>query len=258
MIKEDEEKKITPWESGVIRGKANPLPNSEPWTSGVTRGKANPIVMEDSSETSGTLICVDVQPEYQKHISFNLYNFGNMINNHNDRVVFLYNGYDTLGMINESKYKIWLMDECGIEKDVIDKSIFYDKGYAFFRYCLDSGIDEDKIVGLIKMMIEHNINDSRDLDNEFWNNYVNKFGDDELKELLEFADDCINIPDLMDFLKQFSNISLCGGGQYECLKEVEIALMALDKDYNRIDRYIYEENKQLKEVLKRIKQIIIY
>jgi len=34
---------VTKWESGVKRGKANPINDKSKWESGVTRGKANPI-----------------------------------------------------------------------------------------------------------------------------------------------------------------------------------------------------------------------
>ena len=49
----------------------------------------------------------------------------------------------------------------------------------------------------------------------------------------------INIPDLMDFLKRYSNIVLTGGGINECLKEVEIALNSLDKPYKVLTQYTY-------------------
>ncbi len=34
---------VTKWESGVKRGKANPIDSKSKWESGLTRGKANPI-----------------------------------------------------------------------------------------------------------------------------------------------------------------------------------------------------------------------
>ena len=34
---------VTKWESGVKRGKANPIDSKIKWESGLTRGKANPI-----------------------------------------------------------------------------------------------------------------------------------------------------------------------------------------------------------------------
>ena len=60
-----------------------------------------------------------------------------------------------------------------------------------------------------------------------------------LEILLENAGDMINIPDLMDFLKNYSNIVLLGGGVNECLKEVEIALLALNKNFNVINKFTY-------------------
>jgi hypothetical protein len=31
------------WDSGVVRGKANPVDSKSKWESGLTRGKANPL-----------------------------------------------------------------------------------------------------------------------------------------------------------------------------------------------------------------------
>jgi hypothetical protein len=43
----------------------------------------------------------------------------------------------------------------------------------------------------------------------------------------------------MDFLKNYSNIVLLGGGVNECLKEVEIALLALNKNFNVLRQFTY-------------------
>jgi hypothetical protein len=37
----------------------------------------------------------------------------------------------------------------------------------------------------------------------------------------------------------YRGIVVCGGGVNECLKEVEIALQALDKPYNVLTQYTY-------------------
>jgi hypothetical protein len=189
-----------------------------------------------------TIINVDIQPEYKKYISFDLKKWVNFINRNaefND-IVFLYNGADTLGMIDEYSFKEWLID-LGIDEDVIYNSTFYDKGYAFFRYCMDNSIDEDNIVDLVKYMIRHNINDSRDIDEEMWNDYMEEtnHNQQDVRDLLENADDMINIPDLMDFLERYSNIVLTGGGISECLKEVEIALLSLNKNYSTLSQFVY-------------------
>lgn len=106
---------------------------------------------------------------------------------------------------------------------------------------MDNSIDEDNIVDLVKYTIRHNINDSRDIDEDMWDNYMEETNHDQqdVRDLLENAGDMINIPDLMDFLKRYSNIILTGGGINECLKEVEIALLSLDKTYYTLSKFVY-------------------
>lgn len=199
-------------------------------------------LITESNFQGKTIINVDIQPEYQDYISFDLSNWAKFINNNsnNNRIVFLYNGYDTLGMIKERVYIDWLFS-LGIEEDVIDNSTFYDKGYNFFRYCMDESIDEDNIVDLVKYMIKHEISDSRDIDENMWNDYMEEtnHSQQDVRDLLENASDMINIPDLMEFLEKYSNIILTGGGLDQCLKEVEIALLSLDKKYEILKKFTY-------------------
>ena len=190
------------------------------------------------------LITVDVQPEYQDYLSFNLQNYLQFLNENIENLnslTFLYNGKDTLGMVSEQDFQYWLIEN-GFEEENLYDARYYDKGYAFFRYCMDEGIDDDEIVSLIQFMIRHNINDSRDIDEQMWIDFMTETNADQsdVKDLLEIADDMINIPDLMDFLKNYGGkIILTGGGINECLKEVEIALMALKKPYNVLTQYTY-------------------
>jgi hypothetical protein len=200
-------------------------------------------LINETTVDNKTIINVDIQLEYQDYINSNMLNkWVNFINenNENNNIVFLYNGADTLGMVGEYDYKEWLI-ELGIEENVIENATFYDKGYAFFRYCMDSGIDEQNIVDLIRYMISHDINDSRDIDEEMWNNYMEEtnHSQSDVRELLENAGDMINIPDLMDFIKRYNNIVLCGGGINECLKEVELALLALNKNFIILNEFTY-------------------
>lgn len=198
--------------------------------------------ISESNFSSKNVITVDVQPEYESGITFDLYEWAEFINqiSQSNHIIFLYNGAETLGMIDEHSYRFWLY-ELGIEEEVLDDAVFYDKGYAFFRYCMDSSIDEDKIVELVKFMGNNDITDSREIDAEMWDDFVANTTVDasDVRDLLEDADDLITIPDLMDFLRNYSNIVLMGGGINECLKEVEIALLALDKNYNTYSDFIY-------------------
>ena len=187
------------------------------------------------------LVVVDIQPEYISGFKGFLNEFINFLNKDITKLsnlTFFYNGYDTLGMISENDYKWWWIEN-GLDEDIVNNAIFYDKGYAFFRYCMDTNIDHEATSRLVKFMIYKGVNDSRDLDKKFWNEYVKKYGDKDIRELLEFSGDAINIPDLMDELKGYNNIILCGGGINECLKEVEIALDALDKPYNVLTKFTY-------------------
>jgi len=196
----------------------------------------------ESSVTGKTIINVDIQPEYEKWVSFNLSEWVNFINKSakSNKIVFLYNGEETLGMVNINDYKMWLLD-LGVDEDVIRNSTFYDKGYAFFRYCMDSGIAEYDVVQLVKFMIAKGINDSREIDEDMWNQFMEETGNsyEDIRGLLENADDMISIPDLMSFIENYSNIVLTGGGIDECLKEVEIALLALGKPFNILDEFTY-------------------
>ena len=187
------------------------------------------------------LAVIDIQPEYIDGFRSFLNDFIRFLNqNYNklSRLTFFYNGADTLGMISESDYRMWWFEN-GLNEEILDSARFYDKGYAFFRYCIDNDIEHTTTSNLIKFMISKNVNDSRELDKKFWNEFVKKFGDKHIRELLEFADDCIHIPDLMDELQNYNNIVICGGGVNECLKEVEIALDALEKPYNVLTKFTY-------------------
>lgn len=188
------------------------------------------------------LVIVDIQPEYNDYIPFSIENFSNWLNKNYEnfnKVLFLFNGPD-LGMISEQELKFWY-SENGMSEEIIDESDFFDKGDAFFRYCMDEGIDEDDIVILVKFMIESDVYDSRDITElDLWDEFEKKYNNKELRELLEYSSDLINIPDVMEVLKKYgNNIAIIGGGANECLKEVEIALKANGQNFVRLAEWVY-------------------
>lgn len=202
-------------------------------------------------ETSGinllqnaNLFSIDIQPEYQQAFTFDIRDYLKFLNkslNGLNSLTFFYNGDDTTGGVTEMDYKYWLVEN-GFKESNLEYVRTYDKGYAFFRSCMDEGHEEEEIVNLVKYMIRHDINDSRDIDEEMWNGFMAEYGYDvsDVRDFLEPAQDCINIPELMDYIKRYSGkIVICGGGINECFKEVEIALKALDKNYNVLTKYTY-------------------
>jgi hypothetical protein len=187
------------------------------------------------------LVVVDVQPEYSSYMNNMHYELFQYINEHINELgglTFLYNGYDTLGMISEGEYRNWLFEN-GLDEEIAYEVTLYDKGYAFFRNCMDHGGDDEELVNLVKFMRDNDINDSRELDIDFWEAFIEEYGSENIRELMEDSEDCINIPDLMDVLEKLNNIVLVSGGINECLKEVELALDALDKNYETWFKYTY-------------------
>lgn len=201
-------------------------------------------LLTESEFAGKTYISVDIQPEYESGFGFRINNYCQFLNENADgfgKLVFLYNGADTLGMISEDEYKYWLIEN-GIEETILDSARFYDKGYAFFRYCIDSSIDESATVNFVKFMYNNNIRDSRDMDRDMWAKYLREYrrlDRKEVYELLKHSGDCVNIPDLMDELRRYRNVILTGGGINECFKEVEIALQALNIPYQADQRFTY-------------------
>jgi len=191
------------------------------------------------------LVIVDVQPEYQQYFekyAFSIRNFTKWINkkyNTFNKVLFLFNG-PSLGMISEDDLKLWYIEN-GLKEDVVYESEFFDKGYAFFRTCIDNNVSESDIVYLVKYMLENNINDSRQLEETgLWDKFEERYSNTQLRSVLEHTGDMIYIPDVMDVLKKYgNNIVLVGGGAAECLKEVEIALNANDQEYTQIAEWVY-------------------
>lgn len=191
-----------------------------------------------------TIINVDIQKEYEEHFTFDISEWSSYINesyNNNNDIIFMFNGSDTTpDMKDISDYKLWLKS-IGISDDVLSDAIFYDKGYDYFRYCIDENIDEDKITELVRFMFENNIKDTVNFSKKQWNLYQNttKYNNNELRELLENTDNFMILPDMMNFLKDMKNIILLGGSEIECLKEVEIALKALDIPIKKEKKFIF-------------------
>jgi hypothetical protein len=198
-----------------------------------------PLITENA--VGRHLIVVDVQPEYAPWMHGMQSELFEYINTHIDELsdlTFLYNGEDTMGMVSEHEYIDWLVEN-GLDEDIAYGARLYDKGYAFFRSCMDRGGDDEELVNLVKFMRDNDINDSRELDKKFWKAFVKQYGSKNIRELMEDSEDCINIPDLMDFLNSYNNVVLVGGGINECLKEVELAMDALDKNYDTWHKFTY-------------------
>ena len=200
----------------------------------------------EQSSGGGSLIVVDIQPEYSAP-----FEVGDLLRNaieNYSQVLFLYNGEDTLGMSSESALKEYYFENLGYDDDAMDdllsKSEFFDKGYGFFRDVMDSNVcfDRNSVIKIVKYMIDNDIQDIRDLGEED----VQSIGVNEL--LFDDLEDYgFWVPELQDVLPRWSGSDIAGGARNECLAEVEILAAAQGLSFNQVDQFIYEGDDRYTE-----------
>lgn len=182
--------------------------------------------------TNNELVVVDIQPAYKKYIHFDIEKFIIDIKEKEfNKILYLFNGPD-FGFESEHVIKDWLFEHVNYDEDLcefIQSFKFYEKNYGFYRDLMDSDYDEEDIIKLIKYMVDKKETDSRDLSDDDW----------EKLNIENPSPNHLYIPDVIDILKGHTNIHLCGGGKDECLKEVEICLKVLGKDYKLLNKWVY-------------------
>ena len=193
----------------------------------------------NESTNGKSLICVDIQKEYAKFFGFEPEDFFKFLKSaikKYDSVYYLYNGPD-LGYGDENDLKSWMVEECGFREKDLDNLTFFDKGYGWFRSCMDrSDFSKDDIIKIVKFMIDNDLSDTEEITEDQWTELgVNS----ELKKWYETEP--IYIPeDFAEFLKDIhTKIDCVGGKDEECIDEVEIMLSALSKSHSRIDEWVY-------------------
>lgn len=203
--------------------------------------KLKNILLESIKKIPGNkLICVDIQPAYLYHISFNLQNWISSLAEFKGKILYLYNGPD-LGYESENQIKNWLFELLDYDEEsfklLIKKIIFVDKGYGFFRDAIDdTRIYTKEIVTLIAYMIKNKYWDTRDLKkNEIPSLKISRY----FKEQLISENISLFIPDFISILKSFSGATIVGGSKNECLLEIKILLDALNKNYKLFNSFIY-------------------
>lgn len=163
------------------------------------------------------LIVVDVQPFYSQYfwdkLLINIYGAIKVA----DRIVWYYNGSEV--GIKDTEEDIVEMMEDYLSTDDLQKIEFIDKSYGFLRNWMDRGECHNEIVETIKLMEQHNIFDSRELE---------EYEDD---------DDFIFIPHFRTPHFEFAHI--CGGSENQCLAEMELLLKARGMRTKKLTCAIY-------------------
>ena len=208
------------------------------------------VLLEQDQGSKGSLVVVDIQPEYESNTPFDIGDMLRTAAEDYSRVLFLFNGEDTLGMVSESALKNFYFEKLDYDEEVFDellsKSEFFDKGYGFFRDVMDSSVcfDRTSIVKIVKHMIDNDIQDIRDLEEED----VEAIGVNEL--LFDDLEDYgFWVPELSETLPSWSGSDLAGGARNECMAEVEILGTAQGLSFNHVNRFIYEGDNRYTEAL---------
>ena len=184
------------------------------------------------------VILVDFQPAYA---TFNpgdydpaLMNALSYINKKQPEVLAFFNGED-VGIEDTKEEVMWHFMENGLDEDLTHLFTFKEKSYAWLRQWMDEGVDDAMTIRVIRYLVMNDLNDSRDIDDEAWLALV---GED-----FEYYDDRemnIYLPDIsIADLKTLSGSLLGGGGQHECLKEMQLLMNAFNIKYKLVQDWIY-------------------
>lgn len=190
-----------------------------------------------TEKRKNNVIVVDVQPMYKNFIPFKMYEFTNFLKEQG-RILYYYNGPDTVGSDTKSQIIDWLYEVSDYDDELFNKlnhrdTIWYDKGYAFFRGFLDQGVDTSTIKKAVRYMMSKKVNDSREIEPEEWIEVL-----PELEGV--YFEDMINLPDIpLNVLKRWSGSYIVGGGKNECLKEVQLLMSIFNIKAKEVRKFIY-------------------
>jgi len=181
-------------------------------------------------------------------IKFSISEFGNFLNSIRNNILYFYNGPDTIGSPDTPGVIIEWLVENNPELENLDwnnnnknKITFADKGYAFFRDFLDHGISYNGVKQTLRYMYMHKITDSRDVPKEQWKNILSDIDYEHAHEAIEDEGITVFTPeiDIADLKANYNNCLLCGGGQNECLKEIQMLFSIFNIKYTLVDKFIY-------------------
>jgi hypothetical protein len=196
--------------------------------------KLNDILTEKVSQ-SYPMIVVDVQPEYHKWCEYIMPRFVDFMNSHSGRVLAYYNGQ---GLTNDEMETVkHYYREMGMNEERVESIEYIEKDYGWFRAWMDNGVSEGDIIKILREMMRQKINDSRDLEPSAEEVFEELVGE---MDGFNVEDDPIYFPYIeIGHLREFNGALLCGGGEHECLKEIQLLMSAYNIKYKLFKKLIY-------------------
>lgn len=195
-------------------------------------------------------IVVDIQPVYEKSFYWMTQNFSKHIVNlltNGKKVLYFFNGSES-GISEDNKQSItyWLVENypyANNENDdyydeqekiynlILNNCHWIDKGYGFFRELMDIGIEENKIIKIIRYLYVNKLRSLKDADPFVIENLI----DERLSRNVDFY--CPNIE--IDLLKRFNGSHIMGGYEHECLKEITLLMNAFNIKYTLLKQFTF-------------------
>lgn len=183
-----------------------------------------------TESTNTPTIVVDVQPAYDSSCGHIIAPLAEFINGQK-KVMIMFNGEDLALDSQDAVIEYWY--ENGLSEEKIDEIDWAEKQYGYFRSWMDSGVPEHTIIQVIRDLIVSRKYDSRELDQDKLQAYL---GDD----FDYLIDDPVTIPYLrITALREYNGGYICGGGEHECLREIELFMNAMNIKYKRLSRFVY-------------------
>ena len=181
---------------------------------------------------SAPLIVVDIQPAYELNCDNVISNdsFINLINNQQN-ILWFFNGKSS-GLTEDSlpTVKLWLL-EYRITKQAIKRINFREKSYGFFRGWMDQDVSPKIIIKVVRELYRQRKYSSEDIDLD------KVLTVDELDYIPEY--DSLYLTDIaINELKKYSGF-ICGGGEDECLREIELLMSVFNFKCKRLKEFIY-------------------
>ncbi len=153
-------------------------------------------------------------------------------------ILVFYNGED-VGIDDTADAVIEMYIEYGLDESIAHSMQLREKSYAWLRNFMDSGMDDSLIIAIVRYMVMNRINDSRDIESETMAQIIGQDNYEEWESLID-GGDMISIPDIaINELKSMSGALIGGGGQHECLKEIQLLMNAFNIKYKAVQDWIY-------------------
>lgn len=203
------------------------LRNNHPWAH----------FMPYSPEDPASALLIDIQPEYQHAIGFNLKDMMEFLATKTANFYIMYNG-ESVGIADRADtIKEYYRKSTGQKLDFLDWTPFYDKGFGFIRDCIDGGFANADIIKLVKYMLKYNIKDAWDMD---YNDAIKSGTSPQLLHFLGSHSGTLRITEIFDVLRTLpAPILLVGGHFRACLLEIILALSAMGIPYFLDWNYIF-------------------